>query len=139
MGRQMLSEREAVNDVRVAINEVLGGRWMIAVWKVDDSIKSNEPPKLSLVRRTCWKMPMDLFDVAVGQLARSIAEETLHNSQFDNPLPPAPLQIADFLKEDEDEASEKLRYETGPLRGGSADKQSMDSAFRERARLDEKL
>lgn len=93
MGKQNTTEREALDDVRMAINDVLGKRWMVAVWCVEaeDISKKHE---VKMVRRVTWKFPTNDMEVAAKIMQKSCEEERDASSP---PIPP-PLEMADFLK-----------------------------------------
>lgn len=64
------------------------GRWMAAVWLVDDD-------GLRLEKRTTWDFPIDAFSPAVDLLAKNLKIELVNSGQ---PLPLSPR----FLREDND-------------------------------------
>ncbi len=78
-----VNESEASLAQRDALLSVQRGRWMSAVWEVDGK------GGVTMVRRTTWNFPMESADVAVGQLAASLAAEKIGAEVArPSPLPP---------------------------------------------------
>ena len=100
MLKQLLSEQEAIDEVRTIINSVLGKRWMIAVWSVEESELPNEPNLLKLAGETTWRFPQGDFQESLRLLREKLDEQVTAKK----PAVPAPLEMAPFLVgEDEDE------------------------------------
>jgi len=99
MAKQLLSEQEALNDVREAINEVLGNRWMIAVWCVEEAAKEGEPNIFRPVKRITWRFPSEDYAAGIGKLCATMFEE----KRSTTPPLPVPLKVADFLRKEEEE------------------------------------
>lgn len=125
MLKQLLSEQEAVEEARRIINSVLGKRWMIAVWCVDEVEKKDEPNMLRLAGKTTWQFPQGDFEESLRLLRNCLHEETTAGKP---PVPP-PLKMASFLtlasEEERDDELQDLR--SGNLRG-----KSLDDLFREK-------
>lgn len=104
--KQLLLEQEAVDDVREMINSVLGKRWMIAVWCMDQAEQNSEPVLMSLASRTTWHFPHGCFEESLRLLRENLDMEL----QASEPPVPAPLEMAPFIlhKDDVDTNDEEL-------------------------------
>jgi len=109
MFKMLLTEQEAINEARAIINSVLGKRWMIAVWCVEEDEQKN---LLRLAGKTSWRFPQGDFEESLRLLREKLEEEL----KARKPAVPAPLEMAPFLGEEIDLENEE----------------SMDKLFRER-------
>ena len=84
-----MKKLETVEEAFESIGDMLSvasnaGKFLVAVWDVDDKGEMR-------CRRTTWQFPMLRFQEACDQLLGILKEE--------EPPMPAPLPIADFLKD----------------------------------------
>jgi len=102
LDKQILTEAEALEGVRQRINESIGKQWMVAVWCVEPSDEKDTPAKLRM-KRLSWKFPQADYMECVNMLQKTMLAETTPTYAE----PPAPLELAPFLKEELDEGDEK--------------------------------
>jgi len=74
MGMKISEEQDGLDAVTKAINEVLGKKWMIAIWVVEPDEKGGED-KRKLKKRVSWRYPTGDFDHAVKSLKSSLDDE----------------------------------------------------------------
>jgi len=101
--KQLSSEEEALEDVRVNVEAVIGMRWMAAVWCIDEVAQKGEPEVVRLVGRTTWNFPRGSFGASIGLLHDSLSDE----GQSQRPPRPAPLKLAPFVSEQEGSEQEE--------------------------------
>ena len=100
--KQFIAESEALDAVRRAINKVLGKRWMIAIWNVEEAAKEGEPNILKLKSKVTWRFPTGDYAESLRLLEKVIKEEVEETIS----APPKPLEMADFLMDEEKEEVE---------------------------------
>lgn len=94
MFRRMVSEEQAVREVEEIVNSVLGKRWMVAAWCVEEG--SDGKFALRLAGKVTWQFPAGDFDESLRLLRSCLDEETRSGGQ--TALPP-PLELASFLRD----------------------------------------
>jgi len=102
MLKQLLTEQEAISEVREIVNSVLGKRWMIAVWCVEETEGKGEPNLLRLAGEVTWRFLLGDFEESLRLLREKLDEQL----EAERPPVPTPLEIAPFLLEDSEEREE---------------------------------
>lgn len=90
--KELTSESEAVQELRDRMRDVVGKRWMVALWCVDDTEKEGEPNLLRFVGKITWKFPVGDFKRSLQLLANYLEEQT----KLTVPPEPPPLKLASF-------------------------------------------
>lgn len=117
MFRRMVSEEQAAREVEEIVNSVLGNRWMVAAWCVEEG--SDGKFALRLAGKVSWEFPVGDFDESLRLLRSCLDEETRSGGQ--TALPP-PLELASFLRDRVD----------GGDRGGLGNASQVEETGRER-------
>ena len=107
--KQLLTEQEAIDEVRKIVNSVLGKRWMVAVWCVEEADRSNEPNVLKLAGETTWRFPQGDFKESLRLLREKLDEQL----KAESPPVPTPLEMAPFLLDESCEEDEGNGEEPG--------------------------
>lgn len=90
---------EAVTSMKEAVAQAIQSeRWMVGVWVVDGN-------GVRMIRRTTCQFPKELYDAAVGQLARSTISEDDEDGR------PGLLPTASHLKVHEDNGDDPITVE----------------------------
>jgi len=93
MLNQLLSEAEAVAEVKKHMLNLQGNGWMVAFWMVREE-KEKEKNTLIFPGRTTWKFPVGDYEKCIEMLKNHMEEEV----KAGKPPIPAPLDVADWLK-----------------------------------------
>ena len=120
--KQLLTEPDAIEEVREALSSVLGKRWMLALWVVDEEQQDGKVNlHTRLVNRTTWRFPHESIEESLQSLGENLEEE----KQTGEPPVPAPLDVAPFVRDkEEDRVSDEEMREM--LKGPEEDRSRLD-------------